>query len=446
MLGFNKSDNAQILARDFVIKHNLNPKSTDNTALIQQIAAQITETQTGDEKQHAEALDLGKLVDEDERIRNDPFLSQGGVIQKNPGVTAVFNKKTGQVEFIHAPDLSEKSEEDLAKKREQERLAAERKKEKELRDRDTEAQRIKERIRAQRKDHDGPSLVPQPKNPTAGLVGGQSVQPRTLHDLSDDPASGKFRAAAGAAAVAAASHGGPVAGHSLSPGKPAAGAGGGGGAGRALPKKDWTFHYVRECMVQYGTEGVKSRMEEAGFTESEQFLLGLGYMQKKEGSVVEYLNAQRADLEDGADDMYPLNPTTNKKPHISQPATTTTTTAFSGQGHSLSSQDLLDDEHDAALNSNAEEEKVDDSEVVVDNSKATTQVAITLPGGIVKHGTFNLTHTVADLRRYAIREAQLRTNRFHLQLFGRPPTKLDDPSKTIEQANLQKARVNVILH
>ena len=103
ILGFDAVDNPLLVARDFVAKKRLNPTSTDNTALIGQIAEQIRETIQKDEPEN---LDLNHLIDQGSAANpyadspNDlpTILRPNG---ENGGIKAVYNHSTKQVDVFH---------------------------------------------------------------------------------------------------------------------------------------------------------------------------------------------------------------------------------------------------------------------------------------------------------------------------------------------------------
>ena len=80
---------------------------------------------------------------------------------------------------------------------------------------------------------------------------------------------------------------------------------------------------------------------------------------------------------------------------------------------------------------------------VVDQTKGTTQVRVTLHTGQQTTLDLNLSHTVADIHTYVMSVAPVSGS---YQLFsGYPPRPLADPGMTIEKAKLQQANVSMRL-
>jgi len=76
----------------------------------------------------------------------------------------------------------------------------------------------------------------------------------------------------------------------------------------------------------------------------------------------------------------------------------------------------------------------------VDDTQPTTEVAIRLADGSRLRATFNLTHTIADVRRYLAVNGRGTQSGFGLR-GGFPPRPLTDDTKTIQELNLQGATI-----
>lgn len=109
---------------------------------------------------------------------------------------------------------------------------------------------------------------------------------------------------------------------------------------------------------------------------------------------------------------------------------------FKGEGYAL----VEKKEDDGVVD---EEEELDVSEVIVDQSSPVTQIRLTLPGQQPVVATFNCTHTVAHIRRYVNRTFTM-TRTYHL-LQLRPNQRLDDPNISIVDAKLEKSTIQIVV-
>lgn len=121
--------------------------------------------------------------------------------------------------------------------------------------------------------------------------------------------------------------------------------------------------------------------------------------------------------------------------------------AFEGTGHSLvPASPAVPPSDEAATPAGGTETSVemDDTPVVVDASLPCTQLRIAVPGRPPLTVTFNVTHTVLDIRRHLNRTSPVdRPYSLHIL---RPARRLDNLAETIEEAGLQKGSVTVMFN
>lgn len=414
-LGFNIDDNPLLVARNFVAKHNLNPQSTDNTQLITKIADMIRETQLnkGDENNKGgEMPDLDDLI-EGSAKKASPFVDDSDVptVIRPEGVHARFNHVTKQVEVIHYPTgkdyddvmRKKKEEEDrrkAAQQKAQERETERSRKEQELRE-------MREKIAAQRRDAQV-SYVPQPKVSSV-TTSGTGVGMATLSSLGKEEREERD------------------------------------GPG---PKSKWDEMYWMKRLKKIGSSRLMQELDDAGFVEEEKAMMLLRLQARlMYDSEDQRGGGDGGDDDDDDDDTFPsaTRKERKKSAHVE---------VFAGEGHSLgsSSRRVNEDETSANPNNNADHDNGDNGgdddraqEIVVDNSLPTTQIRFSIPDrqqAVVV--VCNTSHTVLDLRRHVNATCQLQTRHYHMQLL-RPPTKLEN-DKTVQQANLQKATINIVFY
>jgi hypothetical protein len=201
ILGFNVVDNPIKVAEAFVVKHSLNPRSTDNTQLVMAIAEKIRQTtappaargRTGQEALADLELNLEEEIKKGAQLNPYADGYEGPTVIRPHGeaggVTAVYNHQTKQVDVIHyhnevdAETLKRRDEED-AKRRlaQRERDEAKRRKEHELAEvcsffvasfsffykkKNIKARKLVARNTAEKRTSEAvrPSFAVQPKNP-----------------------------------------------------------------------------------------------------------------------------------------------------------------------------------------------------------------------------------------------------------------------------------------
>lgn len=77
----------------------------------------------------------------------------------------------------------------------------------------------------------------------------------------------------------------------------------------------------------------------------------------------------------------------------------------------------------------------------LDESLPSTLLQLRLADGTPVIGQFNYNHTVGDIRAFIDASSPNATGSYQLQTVGFPPTTLNDPNQTIEQAGLANSVV-----
>ncbi len=429
MIGFDVTENPLLVAQAFVAKHNLNPQSTDNTALVTKIADSVRELSVQAIAKKAarnggagggEALDLDSLIEGGARA--NPFADAAEDIPtiirphgQPGGITAVYNHNTKQVDVFH---YQNDVDAEAIKKREEEakkRAVAQRQKDEARRVKEAEAEEVRKRLLAQRAERTTAAPVVygmQPKNPAAP-AGGMA----TLSQLPQAPKNGAVGSAAGGAAG-----GGAVSGTKRKT------------SGKEVlrPKSEWDNGYAVSRFRKVGAVQFTREMDEQGFTDDEKELVLF-----KMPTLLQLMKGDPAEDAEGTS-------------VAEQPR-------FAGQGHSMLSTEGGNNNHaypdteglgggegGGGGAGGTEEEELDVAEVVVDAGQPVTQLKIALPVGQPLTAQFNLTHTVADIRRYVNRNTNVR-GAYHLTTRGHPSRRLDEPGQTIAEARLQQSCIQLVL-
>jgi len=187
-------------------------------------------------------------------------------------------------------------------------------------------------------------------------------------------------------------------------------------------KDDWTMPILYAKYRKYGKQVVSKLLQDSGFDDDDVAQLLRFIM------LIEAQNKMNEVLTLGSSDGSIKDDQKFK--------------AFQGKGMTLSSQPLkshttIETEESLHTEENPSQIKY---ELVVDPSKPTTTIQIRLQNGSKITGTFNLTHTIKDIRMYIQNHVQ--GSSFELMLTY-PKKTLSDPSQTIASCGLSNAVIIV---